>query len=253
MALMDEFKEEREAIKNGPFKVRMAYFWDYYKWYVIGGACLVVFLVYTIFQIATKKDIALNGIMLNISSMEASALMKEQGKLFADENEINLDKYALSFNTSMQYDEKNINAMGNMETLQAIMTWGAAGGIDFMAGDVDALIDLAYKGYIEDFREVWPKEQLAPFEGKILYIDLAIIENRENAYLNNEQVEELKIPDATKPELMEKPVPVFVDVSDSSVMKEAYIGVKDRLVLGVAINAKNLDNIYAFLEYILNE
>ena len=30
MAVMDEFKEEREALKNGTPKLQLAYFWYYY-------------------------------------------------------------------------------------------------------------------------------------------------------------------------------------------------------------------------------
>ena len=33
MAVMDEFKEEREALKNGTPKQKLAYFWYYYKWH----------------------------------------------------------------------------------------------------------------------------------------------------------------------------------------------------------------------------
>ena len=35
MAVMDEFKEEREALKRGTPKQKLAYFWYYYKWHVI--------------------------------------------------------------------------------------------------------------------------------------------------------------------------------------------------------------------------
>ena len=34
MAVMDEFKEEREALKRGTPKQKLAYFWYYYKWHV---------------------------------------------------------------------------------------------------------------------------------------------------------------------------------------------------------------------------
>ena len=35
MALMDEFKEERESIKNKSFKEKMDYFWCYNKFFNI--------------------------------------------------------------------------------------------------------------------------------------------------------------------------------------------------------------------------
>ena len=36
MPVMDEFREEREAIKNAGWDYKLKYFWDYYKWFVIG-------------------------------------------------------------------------------------------------------------------------------------------------------------------------------------------------------------------------
>lgn len=35
MAVMDEFKVERETIKNAKFIDKFSYFWTYYKWWVI--------------------------------------------------------------------------------------------------------------------------------------------------------------------------------------------------------------------------
>ena len=41
MALMDEFKEERESIKNKSFKEKLDYFWCYYKWWIITPIIIV--------------------------------------------------------------------------------------------------------------------------------------------------------------------------------------------------------------------
>lgn len=40
MPVMDEFREEREAMKQKSFKERFLYFCEYYKWHVIGGGWL---------------------------------------------------------------------------------------------------------------------------------------------------------------------------------------------------------------------
>jgi len=41
MAVMDEFKEEREALKRGTPKQKLAYFWYYYKWHVIISVMII--------------------------------------------------------------------------------------------------------------------------------------------------------------------------------------------------------------------
>ena len=48
MAVMDEFKEERERMKSQPFKVRFAYFWDYHKFHVLIAAFGEDIVVHTI-------------------------------------------------------------------------------------------------------------------------------------------------------------------------------------------------------------
>lgn len=50
MAVMDEFKEEREALKRGTPKQKLAYFWYYYKWHVIISVIIIGMLVSFIYQ-----------------------------------------------------------------------------------------------------------------------------------------------------------------------------------------------------------
>ena len=56
MAVMDEFREEREALKNADAKTKWQYFLDYYKWYVIGGAAVLAFVISMIHSALTAKD-----------------------------------------------------------------------------------------------------------------------------------------------------------------------------------------------------
>lgn len=55
MPVMDEFREEREAIKQKSRKEQWDYFWGYYKWYVIGGAALLAVIIYIIYTRVTTK------------------------------------------------------------------------------------------------------------------------------------------------------------------------------------------------------
>ena len=45
MAVMDEFKEEREALKNGTPRQKLTYFWYYYKWHVIIALVVIIMIV----------------------------------------------------------------------------------------------------------------------------------------------------------------------------------------------------------------
>ncbi len=56
MALMDEFKEEREKIKNASPEKKWKYFKDYYlKWVIAIGIIILVLIVFTV-DMLTKKE-----------------------------------------------------------------------------------------------------------------------------------------------------------------------------------------------------
>ena len=72
MAVMDEFKEEREALKHGTPKQKFTYFLDYYKWYVIIAVLVIAAGTYTIYEIVTKKDTAFYVCLLNTLELDAA-------------------------------------------------------------------------------------------------------------------------------------------------------------------------------------
>lgn len=67
MAVMDEFREEREALKNGTPKEKLQYFWYYYKWHVIIALVVIIMIVSFVQQLRDRKDPAFYAVMLNAS------------------------------------------------------------------------------------------------------------------------------------------------------------------------------------------
>ena len=65
MPVMDEFREEREAIKNAGWQYKLKYFWDYYKWFVIGGIFALFIIISIVKDVINTKDFIFNGVMLN--------------------------------------------------------------------------------------------------------------------------------------------------------------------------------------------
>lgn len=249
MALMDEFREERENIKNGTWQQKLSYFWEYYKWYVIIPAIIIFSLVWYIHHMITKTDDILHGLLINAHTMEAQTSADELATEFIEKMKIDTKEYSITFNTSVTYIADDTSGTANYETTQALMAWIAAGTIDFMSGDIDAMTDLAYKQYTVDLRDVLSKDELAKYEPYFLYIDQAVIDARSKAFENNEDGSDIVIPDCTKPETMEKPIPVMIDISKCDALSEIY-GETDDLALGIANNAPNVETLMDFLEYI---
>ena len=77
MAKMDEFKEERAAIKDKPFKERLAYFIEYYGARTILIAVCVIALLSIIIKNITAKDIVLYAAMYNTMDLRKDGAYAE--------------------------------------------------------------------------------------------------------------------------------------------------------------------------------
>ena len=250
MALMDEFKEERENIKNGTLKQKTAYFWEYYKWYVIVPVIILIVVISYIHHMMTKTDDVLNGLLINAKSVEAQTLADQLGADFSKEMKIDTKEYSVSLNTSLSYMANNPSGMTNYETSQALMAWIGAGAVDFINSDANTMTELAYREYFSDLRDVLSEDNLTQYEPYFLYIDQAVIDARNDSLENNQDADTITLPDCRKPETMEKPVPVLIDMSQCKTLTELY-SEKDTLALGIVSNAPNLDMTLNFLKYLM--
>ena len=130
------------------------------------------------------------------------------------------------------------------------MAWIAAGSVDFITGDLDAMTEIAYKSYFLDLSEVLTKEQYAQYEPYFLYIDQAVIEQRQAAFDNDEDASEITIPNCAEPETMEKPIPVMIDMSHSQKLLDIYGESTDTVVLSITENAPHKDLTLEFIGYL---
>ena len=78
MPVMDEFKEEREAIKNASPEKKWKYFKDYYLKWVIGGAIGLGLLISFIVSVVTQKEGVLEVIFINFNAMPTAEAQVEE-------------------------------------------------------------------------------------------------------------------------------------------------------------------------------
>ncbi len=249
MALMDEFKEERKAVfENGTLKQKALYIWDYYKWHIIIPIAVVSFIVWYIVHIITAPDKLFEGVLLNAYGTETSALTEDMINDYYEEKKINPKDLEASLNTSIYYTVGEYN----YETIQCLMSWRAAGVLDFLVGDVTSISDLAYKGYFIDLRDVLTSEQLEQLEPYFLYMDQDTFTLREETLNNNGDVSTIEYPDCTKPEEMNDPVPIMIDVSQCELLSEIYSENTFSDTLALAIGDEDqVDAVVEFLEYLM--
>lgn len=211
MALMDEFKEERESIKNQPFKKKISYFWTYYKWYVLGGIFAAAVLISIVSSFLNRTNYALYGAMINGIPFETEQAFLDG---FMDYAGIDKDKNTVTFNTSLSFEGNSIG------TAEFIMVYIAARDLDVIVGDPDSFSRYAYSSVYLDLSEALDAETIAALSeaGRLYYIDHAVADKIEELQNTNQSAEEVTKPDPFHPEDMQEPVPVGIDISECSMI-----------------------------------
>ncbi len=250
MAVMDEFKDEREALKNGTPKEKLSYFWCYYKWYVIGPLIAIILIASFAYEVLTRKEIVFNIAMLNVS--ELSQMTTEvQTKLpqsFADYAGIDTNAYDIFFDTTYRISEDGLDDT-SMSSSEKLYTYVAAGQLDAMLTDSDSFRKYANADNFYDLREILSEEQIEKYEPYFYYVDWAVVEAIDIAADNLEDTTTITTPDPTKPEEMEEPIPVGIYINNEQLQEEYYFRGED-IVIGVYQNTKHLDYSLRFIDFL---
>lgn len=251
MAVMDEFKEEREALKHGTPKEKFTYFIDYYKWHVIIAVFVIVAGIYTIREILNKKEILLYTCLLNTIELDAS----EYNNAFMESLGVDTEKYTLFFDADTWIDKNNIDeaTMANSQKLVARL---AAGELDIMITDTDSLTDYSYQGDFFTMNELLSPEQYERYKPYFYYIDLktmeewhAYVSDPDNLLFNYSY----DFPDPRKPEDMAAPTPVGIFLDDCEALRSCYHFKTDDVVFCVFANSSHTDTALQYLDYLIQE
>lgn len=253
MALKDEIKRERKKfLKDATPKEKVAYFFNYYTLHTVIIVLAVVCLSLYIYHVVATPDIVLNGLFLNTYNSENNSYATDLGRNFLEEQGINTSKYDVSFNTGLTYSANDVNSSSNnYDVSQSIMIQSAAGSLDFLVGPFDAMQEFAYGGIFTDLSEVLSEEELSSYEPYLLYIDRAVFEQIDESFGDFDNTASIVIPDFTKPEDMEDPIPVFIDMSHCEELADVYGYDAETLVFGISANAPNPDTLSDFIEYLM--
>ena len=254
MALRDEIKAgRRELMENGTLKEKIAYFFDYYTLHTVVIAAVLIFAVSFIYQQLTKPDIVLNGILLNIISFDKGDPVEDLSDGFLEYLDMDSKEYDLSLNTTLMINMGSATQQAQVsdyEASQAMMVQCAAGAVDFISSPLTPILDYGYGELFVNLENVLTEEELETYKPYLLYVDLAVIDKKNEAIDNDQNADKIANPDPTKPEEMEKPIPVFIDVTKCEKMKNIYAYSSDTLVMAVAVNTPNPDRISDFLTYL---
>ncbi len=252
MPVMDEFRQEREAIKNADKKTKWNYFWDYYRGHVSVGAFILFLVGFFVYSIVTAKETAFYGYFINTyaDTSKSETFVAE----FAPVAGIDPNEYHILIDTSLQISEGLLDET-SISSVEKISTTIAASEIDFIAGDEETFLQYyANTDYCFDLREIYAQKELEKFEGYIYYVDLDEIRRKEQ-FIESQQLEQYvaKEYDHFAPEQMGDPVPIGLCIQDCPKLKEIYYFQDGLVPMGIVINTQRLDTTLQFIDYIFED
>ena len=250
MPVMDEFKEEREALKHGTFKQKFTYFLDYYKWYVIVAVLILGFAGSLIYQTLTRKERAIFVALLNVYELEPAA---EYPNRFAEYIGLDPDEYDIYFDASMHMDSSDLTAYDEttVATTQKLMVYIAAQEIDILVASESTTNSYAYNETFYDLSALLSEEQFEKYEPYFYYMDQAVADARNEAQdAGEEYVNVPDYPSPRNPEAMENPIPVGIYLDAAEGLTENYLFMDETVILTVPANTQHTENARAFIDFI---
>lgn len=242
MTMREARLEQLKNLKGKPFRERWAYIKEYFGMQILAVLAVMVLLVSIGVKIATEKATALSVACINAAPNyeQAQDLIQQYGD-FAG---IDLAKSEVKFSTDL------ICTIGdpqeNYQSMQKLASQLTAGALDALVSDRDTIVSYMYQEVFWDLTQVLTNEQQAAYGDKFLYADLAVLEQIQQSS------EELPhVPDPTKPEQMERPVPMALRISADAAFADRYFYYyNEDVFIGLVLNSQNLDNALAFLDYL---
>lgn len=246
MTIFEHIKKQHENIKSKPKEERWSYFWDYYKWHTLAVILAIAILIQGVVSIVNKKEIVFSGILLNcMLNIDDDAFLEG----FYHHAGIDGKKQEAAFYTDILLTDKNTKT--DVTSFQRIMAGIATKETDFIVGQKENFQLCAYNTsrMLKDLRTFLDADTLTQFADRLYYIDGAVLEKL-SAPVGELQDPNIKIPDPTKPEAMEDPIPVGIDVSDRKDFQSAYYFPDTTLYLGVITNTTRPELTKDFISYL---
>ena len=169
MPVMDEFKNERESIRNASLSKKLEYFKDYYLLKTIAVIAVALFSGSFLFHVFSAKETALYAVLVNFTELQEntdgltapfaekylnpkkqSVIIDHSSFISSDENEVNFVKYG--------YEDE-----------QRLFTMVMAGDMDLFISGEDIISHYAEQTWFDDLSTVLSESDLQKLNERILY------------------------------------------------------------------------------------
>ena len=243
MTLHEEVtKKRKEYFATATTKEKLAYLVQYYGLRTLLICIAVIFIGSWIYHLITDPDVILNGTFVNYTLADTTVNQEELANDFLASENIDPSEYVAEIQTNITIIQSEESYGQGMD--QALYTQIASGVLDYAVGGLDVLGNYAYGYNFADLTTILSKEQIELFEPYFLYIDLAVLEERQ------EKMEDIPFPDFKKPDDMKQPIPVLLDISHFPIIQEIYGEDCSDICYGIIKKGEHQENAIKFLEYL---
>ena len=247
MPVMDEFKEEREALKNAPLKKKISYFIYYYKWHVIAAIAVIFFIISLGYQMVTRKDTAFYAALVNAIELTST---DEYISNFGSYAGIAPEKYDIVLDATLRINLEGIDPV-TLSSSQKLMANIAAQNVDVIVADAAVMENHANNETFLDLRDFLSEEQFSRYQSRLYYIDQAVVDEKNAHYNDLDSTYVPQYPDPRTPDAMQNPIPVGIYLNDASNLKNYYYYAEGDVIVGVVGNTERAEATSMFLDYIL--
>ena len=247
MTVTEYIKKEITNLKERPPKERWEYFWDYYKWYILVFVLVLALLVQGIVGVCIRKDVIFHGFLINC---KINVQDKDFLQGFYDYADIDGKSKQAAMYSDMILTTGTTKT--DINTFQRMMAGISVKEGDFVVADPTAFQLCAYStGRIFiDLRTFLDTDSLEKIASRLYYIDGALLDKLDAPLGETPDPNTLVYPDPHKPETMENPIPIGIDISDRKAFQSAYYYDDTTLYLGVIANTPRIELIKLFLGYL---
>lgn len=225
-------------------------FMKVYKWHVVIWIIGLIVLGNFVYKKVTAPTYLLNGILLGAESGEeaATTLATDFAELVGYGDTV----YAVNLDTEYAYIPGNEeNAKNNYKATEKIVSQVEAKTLDFVAGPIDSMSDIAHNSMFTELTTYLSPDLLELVKPYLLYVDNAVIEELDEAYENKEDTSKIELPDPRKPEEMKEPVAVMIDMSSCEEIAAIYGNSGEAIAFGLITSAPNEDMLLKFIDYLM--
>ncbi len=231
MALMDEFKEERESIKNKSFKEKVGYYWYYYKWRLIVPIIIFIIGFNFISTIVNRPKIILDGMFINITDFNNLEKLDLFTASFVESQELDSSKYHIAYNPNHTYiseekkatmPEEAIDPSANKYAIQNVVAGLGSKSLNFVIGPADSLLEIDSNQLFADLSEILTEEQQKAYESYYIYLD------------------------------GEETIPILLDIQHCEELMDLYGDPDIPLAIGIVADLEEMDMMLKFIDYMMN-